>query len=94
VTGYLPSGDPTPPSIVDPDWLRREVAALAELAPIGVELDGQVQVADSTWFLYGHVTYDGEVVVRGYQDAETAWQVLRAVPRHLPTTGPTRRPPS
>lgn len=79
-----PAAGPARPERVDPEWLRREVAALAALAPAGIEVDGRIQVADSTWFLYGHATYDGEVVLRGYRDGETAEQVLRAVPRRPP----------
>jgi hypothetical protein len=42
-----------------------------------VELHGQLQVAASTWFVYGHTSYDGEVVVGRYQDARQAAEVLR-----------------
>jgi hypothetical protein len=72
------------PVSVDPEWLRREVAALAQLVPAGIEVAGRIQVTESTWFLYGHASYDGEVVLRGYQDGETASQVLRAVPQRPP----------
>ena len=58
--------------------VRDDVAAVAQLIAIGVEVDGQVQVADSTWIVYGHTTYDGEIAVGVYQDADEAAAVLRA----------------
>jgi hypothetical protein len=65
------------------DRVRRDVAVLAELAASGLVVDGQLQVATSSWFVYGRTTYDGEVVVGRYQDAVEAAEVLRAA-LHLP----------
>ena len=50
---------------------------LPELTAPGVELHGQLQVAVSTWFVYGRTSYDGEVVVGRYQDAREAVEALR-----------------
>ena len=77
---------PDPPSSgpsagTDPDPLRDDLAALAELAAVGVEIDGEVQVAESTWVIYGHTSYDGEIVVGEYYEAGEAEAVLRAAPR-------------
>lgn len=65
----------------DPDRVSQGIAALAELAAAGVEVDGEVQLAESTWVIYGHTSYDGEVIVGEYQDAAEASEVLRAAPR-------------
>ena len=32
----------------------------------GIEVDGVVQVAETTWAIYGHTIYDGEVIVGEY----------------------------
>lgn len=61
------------------DAVTADLAALADLVAAGVEVDGQVQVAESTWVIYGHTTYDGEVVVGEYHDAAEASAVYRAV---------------
>ena len=67
----------------NPDRVREDVAELAELVAIGIEVDGQVlQVAASTWAIYGHSSYDGEIIVGEYPDAEEAAEVLNAAP-HL-----------
>ena len=63
-----------------------DLAALSRLIAAGIEVDGEVQVAESTWFLYGHAGYDGAIVVGEYHDAAEASAVLRAAPR------PGRRP--
>ena len=63
------------------DRVRADIEAIAELTAAGVELDGEVQVAETTWVIYGHTSYDGEVVVGEYQDAVEATEVLRAAPR-------------
>jgi hypothetical protein len=62
----------------DPERLRDDVAALSELTAAGVEVDGEVQVTESTWVVYGHTSYDGEVIVGEYHDAVEASEVLRA----------------
>lgn len=63
---------------------------VAALAALGVEVDGEVRIAESTWVLYGRINYDGEVIVGEYHDAAEATAVLRAAPRH----GPDRDRPS
>jgi hypothetical protein len=61
----------------DPD----DLAVLAELAEAGIEVDGEVQVTESTWVVYGRTTYDGEVIVGEYHDEAEATAVFRAAPR-------------
>ena len=65
----------------DPDAVSDDVAALSELTAAGIEVDGEVQVAESTWVSYGHTSYDGEIIVGEYHDAAEAAEVLRAAPR-------------
>jgi len=64
-----------------PDRLAEALTVLAELAAIGVEVDGEIQIAESTWALYGRTSYDGEIVVGEYEDATLTSTVLRAAPR-------------
>jgi hypothetical protein len=66
------------------DRVRADIEAIVELTAAGVEVDGEVQVAESTWVIYGHTSYDGEVVVGEYQDADEATEVLRAAQRRDP----------
>lgn len=66
------------------DELRADIEAISELAAAGVEVDGEVQIAESTWAIYGHAGYDGEVIVGEYHDAAEAEEVLRAAPRAHP----------
>jgi hypothetical protein len=73
-----PSGSSPEPEL-DPQQLRDDLAALAELAADGVEVDGEVQVTESTWVLYGHTSYDGEVIVGEYHDVVEATEVLHFV---------------
>jgi hypothetical protein len=68
----------------DPDRVRVDLAELSELTAAGIEIDGEVQVAESTWVVYGHTSYDAEVVVGEYHDASEASEVLRAAPRRRP----------
>jgi hypothetical protein len=82
---------PTPqPGMIDPDLVEEDLAALAELTAAGVELDGEVQVAETTWVIYGHTSYDGEVIAAEYHDEIEVSEVLRAIPRPHPddTPGP------
>jgi hypothetical protein len=67
------------------DELTAAIAALSALAEAGVEVDGELQVAESTWVIYGHTTYDGEIIVGEYHDAAEADEVFHAAPRHDPT---------
>jgi hypothetical protein len=75
---------PPEPKEIDADRLSSDVAALSELVASGIELDGQAQVCESTWVIYGHTSYEGEVIVGEYQDATEASEVLRAARRHRP----------
>jgi len=65
------------------DEVAEAIAALLVVTEAGVEVDGEVQVAESTWVIYGHASYDGEVIVGEYHDAVEAAEVFRAVPRHV-----------
>lgn len=78
------------------EQVAADVAALSELTVAGIELDGQVQVAESTWVLYGHTSYDGEIVVGEYHSAVEASEVLRAAPRpgRHPDPAPDRDGPA
>jgi len=76
---------PTPePDEPGSDRVKEDLAALAELIAAGVELDGEVQVAESTWVIYGHTSYDGELIAGEYHDVTEASEVLRAAPRRPP----------
>ncbi len=74
-----------PPPGVAPHPDRTEVVAaieaVVELTAEGVEVDGELQVAEATWVIYGHISYEGEIIVGEYHDADEAAEVLRAVPR-------------
>ena len=72
---------PDHPEGTDADRVREDLAELADLVATGIEVDGQVQVAESTWAIYGHSSYDGEIIVGEYPDAEEAAEVLREAPR-------------
>jgi hypothetical protein len=72
---WAPSGSDT-----DPDPVSEGIAALLELTAAGVEVDGELQIAESTWVIYGHTSYDGEVIVGEYHAAAEAAEVLRAAP--------------
>jgi len=81
----MPESHPDHPDGTSPDRVRADLAELAELVAIGIEVDGQVlQVAASTWAIYGHSSYDGEIIVGEYQDAEEAAEVLNAAPHRDP----------
>jgi hypothetical protein len=73
-----------------PDVISDDVAALCDLVAAGVEVDGEVQVTESTWVIYGRTSYDGEIVVGEYHDATEAIEVFRAVSG--PGTGPDADP--
>jgi len=78
----LPQLEPNPGGTgADPDCLSEAVAALSELTAAGVEIDGEVEISKTTWVIYGHTSYDGEIIVGEYADAAQAAAVLRAVPR-------------
>ncbi len=70
------------------EQVAADVAALSELTAAGIEVDGQVRVAESTWVVYGHTSYDGEIVVGEYHGAVEASEVLRAAPRPGPHPDP------
>lgn len=91
----IPTPEPDEPDVMVSQELRRgpgidcdavieDLAALAELTAAGVELDGEVQITESTWVIYGHTSYDGEVIAGEYHDAIEASEVMRAVPRRPP----------
>lgn len=68
--------------------MREDLAALADLVADGIQVDGQVvRVAKSTWAIYGHASYEGELIVGEYADAEEAAEVLNAAPRRAPDHG-------
>ena len=73
--------DPAP----DAHRVQEDLAAVSDLVDAGVEVDGEVQVAASTWVVYGHTSYDGEVVVGVYHDEREASEVVHSAPHHLPT---------
>ena len=75
-----PGAGPAPTA----DQVRADIEALSDLVASGVEVDGEVQVAESTWVIYGHISYDGEVIVGEYHDAAEAAEILRAAPRARP----------
>jgi hypothetical protein len=66
------------------DRVSEDLAALSNLIAAGVEVDGEIQVAESTWAIYGHTSHDGEIIVGEYGDAVEASEVLRAAPRAHP----------
>ena len=80
-----PSTAPDPAEI-DPgcDQVCEDTAALSALIAAGVEVDGEVQVTESTWVIYGHTSYDGETIVGEYHDAVEATEVFRAVAHPRP----------
>jgi hypothetical protein len=79
-----PSGDQVGEGQVSEEQIREDVAALSELIATGVEVDGEVQLEESTWAIYGRTSYDGETIVGEYYDAVEATEVYRAVLRPAP----------
>lgn len=77
-------GNPDPSSDPGPDQISEDVAALSDLIAAGVEVDGEAQITESTWVIYGHTSYDGEIIVGEYHHATEASAVLRATPRPHP----------
>ena len=71
---------------VDPRRLALDVAEITALIQVGIEVDGETQVAESLWAIYGHTTYDSGIVVAEYTDVLEATAVLRAVPHGRPGT--------
>jgi hypothetical protein len=65
----------------DPDRVAADVAALSELIAGGAEVDGRAEIAESTWVIYGHTTYDGEIVLGEYPDPAEAAEVMDATRR-------------
>lgn len=82
----IASREPIETGSSHPEPVSEATIVLTELAAIGVEVDGEIQIAESTWALYGRTSYDGEIVVGEYHDAAEASAVLRAAPR--PDSGP------
>ena len=80
-------GPPPEPRETDEELatrLREDLAALTELTAAGVEIDGEVQVTETTWVIYGHTSYDSEVIAGEYHDAIEASEVIRAIPHRQP----------
>ena len=66
---------------------------IRDMSESHIEVDGQVtQIATSTWAIYGHSSYDGEVIVGEYQDFEEATEVLLEAPRPGLEPGPDPEP--
>lgn len=76
----IPDPQPGGPPSVDPRRLETDIAEIAALTATGIEVDGEVQLAESLWAIYGHTTYDSGIVVAEYDDVVEATAVLRAVP--------------
>jgi hypothetical protein len=72
------SSESTESSQLFADRVSEDIAAISELVASGIEVDGEAQVCESTWVIYGHTSYDSEVVVGQYQDPAEASEVLRA----------------
>ena len=73
------------PDGTDPDRVPQDLDDLADLVAAGMEVDGQVlQVAESTWAIHGHSSYDGAIIVGEYPDAGEASEVLHAAPHREP----------
>lgn len=78
----------------DPDRVREDLAELTDLVANGFEVDGPVaQVGESTWAIYGHSSYDGEIIVGEYPDADEASDVLHAAPHLAPDPDSGNAPP-
>ena len=71
-----PTPNPLGPSLTAPPSPRG--------SPPGIEVDGRLQFAASTWFVYGHISSDGEVVVGRYQEPNEG----RRGPRRPATLAP------
>jgi hypothetical protein len=69
------------------------IVALSAVTEAGVEIDGELQVAESTWVIYGHTSYDGEIIVGEYHDAAEADEVFHAAPRRATDQHDTTSPP-
>ena len=80
--------EPRSDGVSEAERVIEDLAELAELTAAGVELDGEVQVTESTWVIYGHTSYDSEVIAGEYHDAVEAADVLRAAPRRPPSDDP------
>ena len=72
--------------VIAPYEISAAIAAISELAEAGVEVDGELQVAETTWVIYGHTSYDGEIIVGEYHDAVEAEVVFQAAPHRRPGT--------
>ncbi|HEY7068747.1 MAG TPA: hypothetical protein VH479_01480 [Acidimicrobiales bacterium] len=79
---------------IAPDLVNADLAELEELTAAGVELDGEVQVAETTWVIYGHTSYDGELIAGEYHDEIEVSEVWRAVPHRPAGDAPSATPPA
>jgi hypothetical protein len=81
----MPEPQPEPAqSGPDPEEVAEAIRALSELTAAGAEVDGELQIAESTWVIYGHINYEGEILVGVYHDGAEAAEVLRAAPGRRP----------
>jgi hypothetical protein len=70
----------TPPEPADlPDRISRDIAAMADVLAAGAVVDGETQVSESIWVIYGHTSYDGTIALGEYTDSVEVSAVLRAV---------------
>lgn len=65
------------PDEIDPAKLSEDLAAVEELIAEGIEIDSEAQVCETTWVVYGHTGYEGEVIVGRYQTEAEATAVLQ-----------------
>lgn len=73
---------------------RPSLASLCELLAMGIEIDGAVASTERVgWVIYGRTTYDGELILAEYDDADEATAALRSVsgPRVEDLHGPSSR---
>ena len=66
--------------LVPEEQLSEDLAAVADLVAAGVEVDGEAHVTDTTWVVYGHSAYDGEIVVGVYGTEVEAIEVVHRAP--------------
>jgi hypothetical protein len=86
----MPDPDPAPESDEAlSEQVKEDLAALVELTAAGVELDGEVQVTETTWVIYGHTSYDSEVIAGEYHDVTEVTEVMRAIPHPPPADDET-----
>ena len=76
--------EPTPSISAFSERVRTEVAMICDLYDRGAEVDGHASlIGSASWVIYGRTTYDGEVILAEYDDAEVAAAVIRSLPAHV-----------